>query len=652
MKYLKFFLMLIVLFTFVGCGEEPSPTPGPIDDPTPIEEKKEYTVEFYVDGVMIDSQKVLEGESATKPADPKIEGMVFDGWDTDFTNVHSDLFVSAIFSKEIIKYKATFKVDGEVYEVVEVEEGNSLVYPTNPTKEHFEFVGWDKADLGKLTEDVEINALFEEVEFLVSFYLDGALIHSEYVAKGEAAKEFELPIPEGREFVSWDKEFSCVMEKMDIYGTTDIDRTLDREEISKAVTELDEYFSSLTYPLIDGDVIDFKGEVGSVKVSWTSSNEQIILSTGRVKQPYTAKKAEEVTLTATLDSNGYKLNHLFTVTVKRGYKSLDKGVNAVYNNGGSSLSEPALSTYDIVYYAFLGFSGSLNGSLSNASTVIANVNGYKDQLHAHGGRVMVSLVAQGDQANTMRTLIKNETALNTLVTNLVNLVVDNDLDGIDIDWESPGDDGAKSYTVLVKALYTALKAADPHYLLTSAVMAGPWQYNKYDFKNSAQYHDYINMMAYDMQDASKATFQNALYYKSGACAGGCSIEETIGYYNSVGVKNEQIIVGVPFYGRRSPNATALGSSCGSNTAIVQSTINDHLKSGTYVRYFDDTCKVPYLLDVTNHYFVTYEDQESIDWKYKFIKEKGLAGMMAWQYRQDYNDKLTLAMRSAKNKYMG
>ena len=40
------------------------------------------------------------------------------------------------------------------------------------------------------------------------------------------------------------------------------------------------------------------------------------------------------------------------------------------------------------------------------------------------------------------------------------------------------------------------------------------------------------------------------------------------------------------------------------------------------------------------------------YKWQYIKENNLAGMMSWQLRQDYKDKLTLAMRSGKNMYGG
>lgn len=655
MKYLRIFLFIFIALFLVCCGEEEKkpvddnpPTP---DTPTPQVEDKEFIVEFYVDGVLWDEQKVKEGESAIKPADPSAPGLDFQGWDTDFSEVHDDLFINALFTIHVNTNKATFIVNGEVYVVVEVEEKKSLEYPSDPVVPHYEFLGWDRPAYTRISEDVVITALLEQTEFSVKFYLDGELLIEEWVKKGEVPNEPEVSVESGREFVGWDKELGIIMEDTEFFGTTDVDHTNERNVIGEAVLELETYFQSLTYPLVDNDMVDLKSKVGDVSVSWVSSNDQAILETGRVKQPYTSKKAEEVNLTATLKYNGYQMTHIFTVTVKRGYKDLSKGINAVYNMGSSYLSEAALNTYDIVYYAFIN-PNVYNGKISNASSAMNIINGYKDKLHAHGGRVMASLVAQGTTANTFRRVCDDETLLTTLVNELAKFVVDNDLDGIDVDWETPGDDGAKSYTKLMKALYEKLKSIDPHYLVTSAIGAGPWQYNKFDLTNSAKYHDYINMMSYDMQSGSTCSYQNALYYRSGAVAGNCSIDDTVRIYNSVGIKNSQIIVGVPFYGRRSSDATYLGGPCGSNTAFGQGSISDFIKSGKYEYVFDEVCMVPYLINTTDKYFVTFEDARSIEEKYKYISEKGLAGMMAWQVNQDSNDKLTIAMKNSKNKYMG
>ena len=63
------------------------------------EEVKENTVKFIADGKVVKEEKVEEGKSATAPADPTKEGYEFKGWDKDFSKVTSDLEVNAKFEK-------------------------------------------------------------------------------------------------------------------------------------------------------------------------------------------------------------------------------------------------------------------------------------------------------------------------------------------------------------------------------------------------------------------------------------------------------------------------------------------------------------------------------------------------------------------------
>ena len=61
-----------------------------------IAPKPEYTVTFKDDeGNIIDTQKVMEGSSATSPKVPDKEHYSFVGWDFGFTNVRDDMEITA-----------------------------------------------------------------------------------------------------------------------------------------------------------------------------------------------------------------------------------------------------------------------------------------------------------------------------------------------------------------------------------------------------------------------------------------------------------------------------------------------------------------------------------------------------------------------------
>ncbi len=64
----------------------------------------EFTVEFKdFDGKILKTEKVKEGGSATAPQTPQRDGYVFDKWDKDFSNITSNLTVTAIYKKENAK---------------------------------------------------------------------------------------------------------------------------------------------------------------------------------------------------------------------------------------------------------------------------------------------------------------------------------------------------------------------------------------------------------------------------------------------------------------------------------------------------------------------------------------------------------------------
>ena len=74
---------------------EPKPT-----DPKPTDPQgKTYTVTFKDhDGKVLKTQKVESGKAATAPANPTREHYNFAGWDKSFSNVTSDLVVTATYT--------------------------------------------------------------------------------------------------------------------------------------------------------------------------------------------------------------------------------------------------------------------------------------------------------------------------------------------------------------------------------------------------------------------------------------------------------------------------------------------------------------------------------------------------------------------------
>ncbi|WP_433224286.1 chitinase C-terminal domain-containing protein [Microtetraspora malaysiensis] len=58
-------------------------------------------------------------------------------------------------------------------------------------------------------------------------------------------------------------------------------------------------------------------------------------------------------------------------------------------------------------------------------------------------------------------------------------------------------------------------------------------------------------------------------------------------------------------------------------------------TGTYTRYYDSTMAAPWLWNTTKKVFLSTEDEQSIDVKANYVKDKGLGGLMIWELAGDY-----------------
>ncbi|MCC9017242.1 glycosyl hydrolase family 18 protein [Flavobacterium lipolyticum] len=209
------------------------------------------------------------------------------------------------------------------------------------------------------------------------------------------------------------------------------------------------------------------------------------------------------------------------------------------------------------------------------------------------------------------------------------------------------------------------------------------------------YCDYITFFGYDFGgNWFDKTCYNAPLYASGntndpfyGAEQSESLDElTTQYLNVVGFPANKLIMGLPFYGKKfdhvanngtNPNLPGLfvaaprdvlsacknpqpplgtwdtGSPCENSGSIEicdlvgnsVTTPHPYLDPNTmmvtpkaasagWVRYWDNTTKVPYLYNSTLKQFISYEDKQSMDLKAKYITSKNLAGGMVWELSQD------------------
>ena len=186
-----------------------------------VEEDAKFTVIFLdKDGSLLSEQEVYVGEDAVAPTPTVYEGYSFIAWDKAFVNVQADLTVSAVY-KDNNLFVVIFKdADGNVLKTEEVRRGEGAVAPDAPVVDNHTFAGWDKA-FDQVEEDLVVNATYtENPKYTVSFVdHDGRVLHTETVYMGKSASAPADPSRENFDFVGWDKAFDNVQDNLTVTAT-------------------------------------------------------------------------------------------------------------------------------------------------------------------------------------------------------------------------------------------------------------------------------------------------------------------------------------------------------------------------------------------------------------------------------------------------
>lgn len=170
-----------------------------------------YTVTF-MDGekVLATFTNVTHGDTVTAPEVPKKDGKTFSKWDKDFSKVTSDLTINAVY--DVDTFTVTFKDGEKVLETQTVEYEAAATAPDTARlspPEGMHFAKWDK-DFSKVTEDIEVSAVYELNEYTVTFKNGETTITTKKVKHGFAATAPNVYDTATKKFVGWDKSFDNV----------------------------------------------------------------------------------------------------------------------------------------------------------------------------------------------------------------------------------------------------------------------------------------------------------------------------------------------------------------------------------------------------------------------------------------------------------
>jgi chitinase len=249
--------------------------------------------------------------------------------------------------------------------------------------------------------------------------------------------------------------------------------------------------------------------------------------------------------------------------------------------------------------------------------------------------------------------VLTESSRKKFATSSTAIVEAHDLDGVDIDWEYPGLRGEDNvfrpedkqhFTLMFKAIREALdelsKKTGKTYLLTTAIPCFAKFFEVTEMGKAQEYLDYVNLMAYDFYVSGDTAGHHSNLFASENDAKELSADKAVRTLIKEGVPAEKLVLGVPFYGRswfmksadnRGINRPVDSVTQGGGYTFIRDSIM--LRPG-FTRYWDEHAKAPYLFHDKTNQLVSYDDEQSLQNKCAYVKERSLAGIMFWEYSSD------------------
>ncbi|WP_125559309.1 glycosyl hydrolase family 18 protein [Pseudoalteromonas rubra] len=270
-------------------------------------------------------------------------------------------------------------------------------------------------------------------------------------------------------------------------------------------------------------------------------------------------------------------------------------------------------------------------------------------------------------------------------------------DGVDIDWEFPGGDGAhpdlgastdgETYVLLMKELRVMLDELEAQtgrdYELTSAIGTGWDKIEDVDYRDAAQYMDYIFAMTYDFYGGwnNETGHQTGIYCGSHLSSDECqgtgideqgevrkgpayTLDNAIQLLLKQGVPSEKLVVGAAMYGRgwegvypknaqiadNPMTAPANGKLRGSTSqGVWEAGVidykglkahmigSDELGINGFEVGYDTTAEAAYVWNRQTGKLVTYDSPRSVRAKGQYVREHNLGGLFAWEIDADNGD---------------
>lgn len=244
--------------------------------------------------------------------------------------------------------------------------------------------------------------------------------------------------------------------------------------------------------------------------------------------------------------------------------------------------------------------------------------------------VLTNLLNGEFNSDLARTVLSNETILNTFLDNIIVFLEQYGLDGVIIDFENLYPEDRNIFTRFIRLLYERLHSVDKILILNIAAKwedlpDAPWA-GFFDYRALSQYMDRAAIMTYEWGYRTGPPFPIApLPY----------VRRVLDYAIANNITANKILMGMIFYGYNwqlpyDPNNLA--------TTVTLPRVWDLARRYNANIVFDDESKSPHItyIDENNiQHEVWFEDALSHYLKYQLVIEYNLRGVFYWIINQPF-----------------
>lgn len=354
---------------------------------------------------------------------------------------------------------------------------------------------------------------------------------------------------------------------------------------------------------------------------------------------------------------------------------------ASLTNGAASATEPAPPLPRIVaYVAGWSLPSVIHAEkLTHINFAFVHISsdgkvGFEDPAFAAALKSLLALKTQnpklkviisvgGWEAEGFSDAALTESSRTVFAESAVAFLREHHVDGIDLDWEYPGQGVAgikfraedkQNFTLLLKRLRAELDAAseadgragNDRYILTIA-SADREYFEHTEMSRLHVFLDWLNIMSYDFFNSLTPTTGHhaGLYASEFAAPDDRNTDASVRQHLAAGIPAGKLVLGVAFYGRAFAGVEPAHQGLNQPYAKFDGApsyaelMDKFIGKAGFVRYWDERAQAPYLWNEGGASFITYDDPQSIRAKVDYVRKKGLGGMMFWELSQDRDDEL-------------